>query len=97
YDPLHKMAQTSIVLNYWLAVFNLIPLPPLDGSKIVESFLSYDATRKYESIAQYSFFILMALLLSGALSVLSEPIFFLASGTANLVATVMAAVFGIAA
>jgi Zn-dependent protease len=97
YDPLHKMAQTSIVLNYWLAVFNLIPLPPLDGSKIVESFLSYDATRKYESIAQYSFFILMALLLSGALSVLSEPIFFLASGTANLVAMVMAAVFGIAA
>jgi Zn-dependent protease len=91
YEPLLKMSETSIILNYWLAIFNLIPLPPLDGSKIVESFLSYGATKKYESIAQYSFFILMALLLSGALSVLNEPIYFMAQSTLRI----MVWVFGL--
>lgn len=73
-EPLEKMASTSIILNFWLAVFNLIPLPPLDGSKILEAFLSYNATRKYEAITPYSFFILMGLLLSGALTFLNGPI-----------------------
>lgn len=73
-DPFIAMARVSIPLNYALGIFNLIPLPPLDGSKIVEAFLPYEAARKYEALAQYSFFILMALLLSNALSVLTYPI-----------------------
>ena len=74
HEPLINMAYVSITLNYALGIFNLIPLPPLDGSKILESFLSYEATRKFEVLSQYSFYILMALLLSGALSILSYPI-----------------------
>lgn len=77
HEPFINMAYVSISLNYFLGVFNLVPLPPLDGSKVVESFLSYEATRKYEALAQYSFYILMALLLTGALSVLSVPVRFL--------------------
>jgi len=76
FEPLLAMSYVSVSLNYALGLFNLIPLPPLDGSKIVQSFLSYEAIRKYESLAKYSFFILMALLLTGALSVLSYPIKF---------------------
>lgn len=81
HDPLEAMAYVSVSLNYALGIFNLIPLPPLDGSKIIESVLPYRAAQKYERIAQYSFFILMALLLTGAMSVLSYPIRFLSNLT----------------
>ena len=77
HEPLVSMAIASVTVNYALAIFNLIPLPPLDGSKMVQSFLSYDATRKYEAISQYSFFILMGLMWTGSLSVLGYPIVFL--------------------
>lgn len=83
-EPLEAMAYVSVSLNYALAVFNLIPLPPLDGSKVVESMLPLAAARKYESIAQYSFFILMALLLTGAFSVLAYPIQYCANMTLYL-------------
>ncbi|MGE4234614.1 MAG: site-2 protease family protein [Bacteriovoracia bacterium] len=74
YEPLQGMAFAAVSINYALAVFNMIPLPPLDGSKMVEAFLSYEATKKYESLANYSFFILLALLWSGALNILAIPI-----------------------
>jgi Zn-dependent protease len=74
FEPLTRMAITSITLNYALGIFNLIPLPPLDGSKLVQAFLSFNATRKYESISRYSFFILIALMMTGAFSVLRYPI-----------------------
>jgi Zn-dependent protease len=85
YEPLVSMAYIAVGLNYALGVFHLIPLPPLDGSKILQSFLSHEATLKYESIAPYSFFILMALLFSGVLSLLSRPIHFLTENTLNFV------------
>jgi Zn-dependent protease len=93
FDPLVAMAYVSVSLNYALGIFNLIPLPPLDGSKIVEAFLPYSAAKKYETLAQYSFFILMALLLSGALSVLSYPIRFCTEMTLYFVSQL----FGISA
>jgi Zn-dependent protease len=81
YEPLLRMALASITLNYALGIFNLIPIPPLDGSKVIQSFLSFEATRKYESVAQYSFFILLALMFSGVFAWLSYPILFLSDLT----------------
>lgn len=86
-EPLQDMAISGLTINYALGIFNLIPIPPLDGSKIVESFLSYNATRKYEKLAQYSFFILIALMFTGALSILSVPIRFMAEITLYGMAT----------
>jgi Zn-dependent protease len=77
FEPLIEMTKVSVMLNFSLGIFNLLPLPPLDGSKIVESFLPYNAMKAYESIAQYSFWILLALIMTGALSILSGPIHFL--------------------
>jgi Zn-dependent protease len=91
YDPLLAMAYISISLNYALGIFNLVPLPPLDGSKMVEAFLPLNVARKYEQLAKYSFFILMALLLTGAFSVLSAPIHYAADMTLFL----MARLFGL--
>ena len=51
-----------------MAFFNLIPIPPLDGSKAIEAFLNYNQVRKMESFQRYGFFILLALLFSGALN-----------------------------
>lgn len=48
--------------NLGLALFNLIPIPPLDGSKVIGGFLSDDAYDMYMSIERYGFIILMALL-----------------------------------
>ena len=56
--------NVGILYFLWLGIFNLIPLPPLDGSKIIESFLPLKLARQYETIAKYSFFILIALMLT---------------------------------
>ena len=84
YDFLVRVLGASIGINYWLAIFNLLPLPPLDGSKMIESFLSYNASRKYEQITPYSFYILMFLLISGSLGVLYFPVRMLTEGTIGL-------------
>jgi Zn-dependent protease len=50
-------------VNLALAFFNLIPLPPLDGSSIIAPFLSDSALRVYYKVQRYSMFILMLLIL----------------------------------
>ncbi len=81
YEPLTGMALVAIQINYALAIFNLIPLPPLDGSKMVESFLSFENARKFDRLQTYSFFILIGLLWTGAFNILSYPILFLSNGS----------------
>lgn len=51
-----------IQINIILAVFNLVPLPPLDGSRMVGSFLTYPQLVRYEAIGRYSFFIFLVLI-----------------------------------
>lgn len=88
FEPLAGMAKLSIGLNWGLGIFNLLPLPPLDGSKIIESFLSYNATRAYERLTQYSFFILLALMFTGVIQILAYPIHFFTQLTLGLAASV---------
>ncbi|MDD5585008.1 MAG: site-2 protease family protein [Candidatus Omnitrophica bacterium] len=63
-DILMTIAGVNIVLG----AFNLIPIPPLDGSKILQSFLPESAQRSFRSLERYGFFILIILLLTGALN-----------------------------
>jgi Zn-dependent protease len=93
FEPLATMAVAAVSLNYALGIFNLIPLPPLDGSKVVQSFLPAPWILRYERIAPFSFFILMALLLAGAFAVLGYPIRFLTGFTLET----MARLFGLGA
>lgn len=63
-----QMLRFSVYINFILAFFNLIPLPPLDGSKMVSAFLRGEALRKYEEFARYTpvvFIVIMALSFMG--------------------------------
>lgn len=64
---------TSVLLviakiNIILGAFNLIPIPPLDGSKVLMGFLPYHAQRSLARIEPYGFFILIFLLFTGILT-----------------------------
>lgn len=50
-----QLFQTGILLNVMLAMFNLVPVPPLDGSWIISRFLPVSARMKYENLRRFGF------------------------------------------
>jgi Zn-dependent protease len=53
-----------VFLNIALGLFNLLPIPPLDGSHALESFLPYEALRKYRELARYAPMLLLGVFLA---------------------------------
>jgi Zn-dependent protease len=62
-----------IMVNVLLAIFNLLPIPPLDGSGVVVSLLGAPAARLYAAVAPFGFIILILLVSTRALSGLFRP------------------------
>ncbi|MFH1613183.1 MAG: site-2 protease family protein [bacterium] len=68
FEPLMGFISICAYLNLILAFFNLVPIPPLDGSGVLKGLLPYRYLIKYEEIFnRYGFIILLILLFSGAL------------------------------
>lgn len=83
--PLFLMGAQGIFINVLLAVLNCIPLPPLDGAKVISNILPPRIGYYFYLIEPYSMIILVILLLAGALSFVMMPaIAFLNNGIAQL-------------
>lgn len=66
--------QYAVMINVLLALFNLIPVPPLDGSRIVAALLPADMAYKYETFfGRYGMFIIIALILTGGVRYILMP------------------------
>jgi len=59
--PLAEMMAIGIFVNVLLAVFNLIPIPPLDGSRVVQYFLSGGALDSYRRLERFGLLVIVAL------------------------------------
>ncbi len=68
------MASAGITINIVLFVFNLFPIPPLDGSKVLAGIAPPSVANLMDKIEPYGFFIVMGLLYFGVLNTIMNPI-----------------------
>ena len=72
--PIYMMVQASVIINIGLAVFNILPIPPLDGSKILMGLLSREQAEVFARIEPYGFLILILLIMTDIVSAILSPI-----------------------
>ncbi len=70
------MLILSVQLNIGLAVFNLIPIPPLDGSKVLMGLLPAGLAAKYEEFERWGFLVLLLLVFTGVTGRIIVPLVF---------------------
>jgi len=79
------MLNIVVRINIMLGAFNLIPIPPLDGSKILMSMLPFTAQEKLARLEPYGFFILVLLLFTGLLNPVISLVQYLIYGLVALI------------
>lgn len=82
----HAMAQAGLITNLLIFAFNLFPLPPLDGGRVLTSMLPDRLAFQFAKIEPYGFFVLLALLYFGVLSFWVGPMMWVGAKMVELVA-----------
>ncbi|MBE9532440.1 MAG: site-2 protease family protein [Proteobacteria bacterium] len=82
--PIFIMVHIGILLNVALGIFNMVPIPPLDGSKVLMSVLPFDKALAFSKIEPYGFIILIMLIYSGILHRVMGPIIDLTVGVLTM-------------
>jgi len=72
--PLKMFLFYSLIMNVSLAIFNLLPFPPLDGSKILQTFLPQSMEPIFDALERYGYLILIAFLYIGLFGKIFEPV-----------------------
>ena len=89
-----KMCQGGVMVNVVMFAFNLFPLPPLDGGRILVGLLPYRQAELVSRVEPWGFFIVMALVLAGVVSTLwLQPVMGLTLGLLKLLLTPLAFLF----
>lgn len=73
-EPVALFLDRMLSMNISLAVFNLLPFPPLDGSKVLATILPQSMQPALEALEQYGFIILIVLMWTGFFGVIINPI-----------------------
>jgi Zn-dependent protease len=74
FKPLLMMLYASVQFNIILAVFNMIPIPPLDGGRVAVGLLPHKQAMAYSKIEPYGFIILIIFIATGLTSIFIYPI-----------------------
>jgi len=75
YSSLDMIMLNMLLINVGLGVFNLIPIPPLDGSKVLSVFLPVSALRGFFFLERYGMIIILVLAFTGVLGIIMSPFF----------------------
>ena len=70
----NSVIQLIMIININFAIFNMLPIPPLDGSQILRNLLPYELARYFVYIERYSFLILIIFLMTPILSYVFVPL-----------------------
>jgi len=73
-ETVQLMAVISIQINLMLAVFNLLPIPPLDGFNIAQAVLPTQVAARIRAVAHYANFVLILLLFTGGFRIIYAPV-----------------------
>jgi len=92
---IHLASLFGITINCVLLVLNLLPIPPLDGSRVVSSLLPPNAASVYERVEPFGIWILLALLFLGLLGHVIYPPMLALVGSIKSIFGVHGSIFGI--